>query len=149
MKRAILSSFGLVPLCAVLLLPAPAAKAADDNYAKNEAVAKEMIKAMNDLADAFESVKDKNTAKAAAPKINAVCDKMVDIGKKAETLPKLSQAEDEKLKKALEPELKKATERFTKVVPQAVTNSGNDPDFIASLKRLEEVGKALSKLGGK
>jgi hypothetical protein len=119
------------------------------NYAKHEALYTDMLKALNDLADALESVKDRESAKAAAPKINEVCDRMSELGKRAEATPKVTKSEDDKLKEKFEPQFKKANERLQKVAFQAGANSGGDPDFEKSIKKLEGVGKDLEKLGGK
>jgi hypothetical protein len=142
MRQAILLGAALVLAYPVI------AKADDANYAKHEAIANDLVKTINDLADVMESVKDKDTAKAAAIKINKICDRMSDVGKQIEKLPKLSKEEDDKLKAKLEPQLKKASERLIKAAPEAGLKSGGDTDFINSLKRLDEVGKQLSKIGG-
>ena len=113
---------------------------------KHEKVIKGMVEQMNALADALENVKDKDSAKAAAAKINKICDKMAELGKEAEGLPKLSKSEDEKLKSKYEPELKKAGERMQKVAVEAGIKSGGDPDFLKAMQRLQEVGKDLQKI---
>lgn len=113
---------------------------------KHEAVIKGMVDQLNALADAMESVKDKASAKAAAVKINKVCDRLKELGNEAQGLPKLSKDEDEKLMKKYMPELQKANERLTKVALQAGLASGGEPDFLAAAKRLQEVGKDLQKL---
>src|SRR5438067_6510666 len=91
---------------------------------KHEAVVKNMIKALDDLADALESVKDRDTAKEAAVKINDVCDRLEKLGKQAEGLPKLGKEDDKRLEEKFKPELVKATQRLQKVAFTAGTNSG-------------------------
>src|ERR1051326_8823294 len=56
-------------------------------YAKNEAAIKEVIELMNMLCDALESVKDEQSAKQAAVKINEVCDRLVGLDKRIPSLP--------------------------------------------------------------
>src|SRR5579872_5087790 len=97
MRRSLL--FGLA-----LVLAVPATSRAADTE-KHEALIKDMIKSLDDLGDALESVKDKDTAKTAAVKINKICDKFNEIGKKAQDLPKLSKEEDAALEKKYKPQL--------------------------------------------
>jgi hypothetical protein len=139
MKRSILLGLALV-----LAVPATSHGADTD---KHEALIKDMIKGLDDLGDALESVKDKDTAKTAAVKINKVCDRMTEIGKKAQDLPKLSKDEDAALEKKYKPQLEKVAARIQKVAFAAGMASGGEPDFIKSCMRLEEVGKNLQKVG--
>jgi uncharacterized membrane-anchored protein YjiN (DUF445 family) len=140
MKRLILLGVWVILACSL--------SGCSDNYAKHEAIGNEMVKALNDLADALESVKDKASAKAAATKINEICDRIAEIGKRASALPKVTQSDDNKLKAKFEPELKKVSDRLAQVALKAGAASGGDPDFLNSLKRLEQVGKDMQKLGG-
>jgi hypothetical protein len=117
--------------------------------AKHEAVMKDMIKALDDLGDALATVKDKVTAKAAAVKINEICDRLSALGNKASALPKLSKAQNDALELKYKPQLEKVSKRLEPIAFQAGANSGGEPEFIKSLQRLQEVGTALQKLGGK
>jgi hypothetical protein len=142
MKRIALLGLGLC-----LALP-PAARADQANYDKHVTLVKDMIKALSDLAEALESVKDKDTAKAAAPKIDhKVCDKLEALGKSAEKLPKLEGDEPEKLKKQVKDDLTKQVDRLKKVAYQAGMNSGGEPAFMKSILRLQTASEALNKLG--
>jgi hypothetical protein len=116
---------------------------------QHEVVIKGMVEQLHVLADAFESVKDKDTAKTAAGKINKVCERLSELAKQVKKLPKLTQEEDKRFQKKYEPELAKASRRLQQVAVQAGTNSGGEPEFLKSLGRLQEVGKALQSLGGK
>jgi hypothetical protein len=118
-------------------------------YSKNEAVAQDMVKALSDLADALESVKDRESAKAAAVKINEICDRLEELGKKAEKLPKLTKADNDKLEKKFEPELRKLSDRVQKAGLQAGRNSQGEPSLQKAALRMMDVGKALQKLGNK
>jgi hypothetical protein len=138
--------FFRVGVCVALLFGTSGCGSA---YSKNEEVIKDLIKAMTDLGDALESVKDKESAKAAAAKINEISDRLDAIGKKAEDLPKLTKADSDKLKDKYESELKKQAERMQKVAFQAGANSGGEPEFLKAVKRLESVGKNLQKIGEK
>ncbi len=118
-------------------------------YAENEAIIKDMIKCLNDFADALESVKDPETAKAAATKISQTADEMEALGKKAEKAPKLSKADNDKLENTYMPELEKAQKRFESVAPQAGVKSGGEPTFQEALKKWEQAGTNLQKIGKK
>jgi hypothetical protein len=119
------------------------------DVAKNEAVLKGMMEQLNALADALESVKDKETAKAAAAKINKAADRLDELGKEAKGLPKLSKEEEAKLQKKYQDDLTKAATRMQKAAGPAGLKSGGDPDFLKASMRLEEVGKALQSLDQK
>jgi hypothetical protein len=116
---------------------------------KHEKVVKGLIDQLNELGDALESVKDKESAKAAAVRINKVCDRLKELAKEYEDLPKPSKAEDERLKKKYEGDLKKAAERVQKVAFDAGAKSQGEPDFLKAALRLQEVGKDLQKLDKK
>src|SRR5947207_2032820 len=81
------------------------------SYSKAEAATKELLSAMNDITEALESVKDKETAKAAAPKIEAAVDRMQAAKNKADTI-KGSQADKEKLEKEYMPKVLEVTTRM-------------------------------------
>jgi uncharacterized protein (TIGR03066 family) len=138
-------------LLTLLVLAQPLPTRAQDvtKTSKHETVIKGMIQQLNELGEALESVKDKDSAKAAAVRINKVCDRMTELGKEAEGLPELSKAEDERLKKKYEADLRKVAERVQKVAFQAGAASGGEPDFLKSAMRLQEVGKALQGLDKK
>ncbi len=115
---------------------------------QNEAIIKDMVKCLNDFADALASVKDKETAKAAAGKISKTADELEALGKKAEKAPKLEDAENKKLQMKYAPELEKVTKRLMDVAFTAGVNSGGEPTFLEALKKIEKVGGALQKIGG-
>jgi hypothetical protein len=117
--------------------------------AKHEAVIKAMLEQMNALGDALDSVKDRASAKTAAVKINAICDRMKELGKDAEKLPKLTKADHDKLEKKYGPELEKVVKRVQSVAFQAGANCGGEPDFLKAAMRLQDVGRELGKSGGK
>lgn len=108
-------------------------------YSKQEAAAKDIIKLLNEFADALESVKDPESAKSAAARIDKICDRLDELGKRAQALPKLTQAEDTRLRKQIEPELNQVNERIVKVAFQAGLNSKGEPAFMSSLQKLQQV----------
>jgi hypothetical protein len=116
-------------------------------YEKHEALSKEMIHGLNELAKALESVKDPESAKRAAVRVEKVCDQMEEIEWRAKALPKITKADDERLRQQFEPDFQKTQARLNKVAFQAGVNSKGEPTFVAALKRLETVGRGLQSLG--
>jgi hypothetical protein len=148
MRRTIFASLSLFLAVAVLGCSGDSKKEKDSKAGKesspeskggkHEAVIKGMTEQMSAFADALESVKDKESAKAAAAKIDKVCDRMKELGKEAKDLPKLPKDEDEKLKAKYEPEMKKVQERIKKATPTAAVKSMGEADFVKALQRFSE-----------
>jgi hypothetical protein len=118
-----------------------------DAYSKHEAASQDALKLLTELADAMESVKDPESAKVAAVRINKVCDQLEELEKRVKALPKLSAADDDRLKKKFQPEVDKINQRAAKAAFQAGANSRGEPSFLAAVKRLEQVGKQLQAKG--
>src|SRR5262249_30358963 len=115
--------------------------------ARFEPVVKGMLDQMNALATAYESVKDKNSAKAAAARINQICDRLSDLARQAKALGSPSPTVDDQLQKKYEPELKKAEARLQKAATQAGLLSGGDPDFLKANMRLQDIGTSIQGIG--
>ncbi len=120
-------------------------QADEKNVKEHEAIAKEMLLVLTNFAEALEGVKDMETAKAAAPKIEKVAEDMEKVGKKLKDLPKLSKEEDAEFKKKFDPELMKVSKRLADVAIKAGVASGREPTFLAALKKVEEAGKNFPK----
>src|SRR5262245_57340205 len=99
-----------LPLGLAILLTSAAApaRAADVSTEKHEKLIKDMIKGLDDLTAALESIKDDESATAGAKKINAVCDRFDKLADEAKKLEKLPKEKDEELKKKFEKDLKKS-----------------------------------------
>lgn len=119
------------------------------NLARHEAVIKGAIELLNELADALEGVKDRASARVAAVKIDKVCDRLGELSREAESLPRIRKVEDERLQKKYEREIRKASDRMETAAFRAAPNSGGDPAFLKAVARLEEVGNSLDKIGKK
>lgn len=118
----------------------------DANKGKQEAAMTDSVKILGEYADAIESVKDKQTGKEAAVKINTVCDKMEALAASTSTLPKVeNKAEFDKFMTAkVIPEMEKVMKRASKdKVANAVVLSGGDESFT---KAMERWGPAFNKL---
>jgi hypothetical protein len=106
------------------------------NYGKAEAATQDMIAAMNDIAAAMESVQDKETAKVAAPKIEAGIDKM-QVAKNKLDVVKGTKAEKDKLEKEYMPKIEEAGARLKKVALTATLKSGGEPTFMKALEKMQ------------
>lgn len=120
-----------------------------NNAAKHEAVFKSTIEQLNELTDALESIKDRASARAAAVRINKVCDRLKELAKEAQGLPRLRKAEDKRLLEKYEWEIRKTRDRLETAAFTAARKSGGDPDYLKAAERLVEVGKDFEKLGTK
>ncbi len=107
-------------------------------YAKAEPATKQMIAAMNDISEAMESVKDKESAKAAAPKIEAAVDKMKEAKKTLETV-KGTKADEEKLNKEYLPKIAEVTTRMQKAGASAGAKCEAEPTFMKALEKMQTI----------
>ena len=112
------------------------ASGCSSNYGKAEEATKQMLSAMDELSAALESVKDKETAKAAAPKIEAASQRMIDAKKKLEPL-KGSKAEEEKLAKEYKGKMEEAAKRLQSGDYSSMVKSDSEPTFLKAVKTLE------------
>jgi hypothetical protein len=137
----------VLPFLGVALLALSAFGCGNDAYEKNDKTMGEMVAAMKDMEEAFKSVKDQDSAKAAAVKIEKVCDDMDAIAKKVETLPKITKSESDKLEAKYKGEMEAIGGRMKDVAVEAGKNSGGEESFMKALKRLESVGKNMETVG--
>jgi hypothetical protein len=107
-------------------------------YSQAEQAVKEMISSMNDMSTTLESVKDKATAKAAAPKIEAAFDRLQEAKKKGDAA-KGTQADKDRLEKEYMPKVKEATERWFKATLAATVASGGEPTFLKAMEKAKNL----------
>lgn len=117
------------------------------SYAQHEKVTEELVGQMEELASAMESVKDRESAGAAATRIIAICDKLDDLAKRAKKLPKITKRDDEKLRDKYMPRLEAVSARIKAVAFSARRASRGDPSFLAAMKRLEQTGRKMQQMG--
>ena len=139
MQRSITLGIGLIL--------AVAAVGCDTSYKKHEALVKDVIVVLNDMGDALESVKDPASAKAAAAKIDGICDRFKDIRDKVDALPKLSKSDDEKLVKNWKSDLDKAMSRVRAAGQQASQKAGATVELENSIKRFQYIGATFGGIG--
>ena len=100
-----------------------------------ESITKDMIKAMNEMADVLESIKDKDSAEKAKPKLEALSKKMKDLKERADKLKV-----DDKKKKELEEKYKDEVAKAGMRLFGALAKVGSNPDAAAALKSLDLKG---------
>lgn len=137
----------LVFILCVFAVPVTTIRADQANYDKHEQIYKSVLKALSDLADALESVKDMNTARQAAPKVEDVCNRLKKIVDDVKKLTKLEAEERKKLDAAYLPELQKVSDRLQNVALQAGVSAGGEAAFTKALKSLETVADSLKAIG--
>lgn len=136
MRRSIILGVGLFLVFVVAGCKRDSAK----DRAKVEALVEETFTALNDLADALESIKDPASAKTAAKKIHNAFDRLEEIGKKANALPKLSQSDKDALRDKYKDDLKKVSKRIESAGFEAGKMAGNNnPDLLNAIRRQETV----------
>ena len=91
-------------------------------YSQAEDAVKRMLRAMDDISAALESVKDPATAKAAAPKIESAVAQMQQAKNQGD-LVQGTTADKEKLERAYMPKVKEAADRLLK----ASLSAGSPP----------------------
>jgi len=104
-----------------------------------ESITDEMISQFGALSAAFDGVKDKESAEAAAKKIDTIGDDMVEIVKRGSALKDPSA----EVQAELEKKVAEATSGYTEKMTVAMTSLAADPEAIGVL------GEAMKKFGEK
>jgi hypothetical protein len=78
----------------------------------HEAIYKDLVGLMNDMATVFEGVKDKASAEAAKPKLQEINKRLKEIGERAKKAGKISKAKADSLEKKYKPQLEAAGKRL-------------------------------------
>jgi hypothetical protein len=112
-------------------------RAAD--LAEHEKIMKDVIKAMNAMADVLDKIDNSESAKAARPKLEAVVKRLVELKKKEDTLDKLSREEEQGLKKKYASDLKKIHDRFFNAGMKLAKN-GAFPEIKDIFERMQKLG---------
>jgi hypothetical protein len=139
----ILGGVGALVVIVAVVLVLMLARGGGGGFGQHEEAMKESLQLMGELEAALNEVKDQNSARVAAGKIEKVCDRVEALGKRVKALPKLTPAEDKQLQAKYKPQTDALTQRMQKVGFQAGMNSGGEPSFVAAAKRLTRVGQAF------
>jgi hypothetical protein len=105
----------------------------------------EMVGALKELLAALESVQDAETAKAAAVRINAVCDRLEKVAQEGKDLT-ISKSKEKELEDRINQELKSLESRMEQAGMQAALKCGDEPTFMAAIQRLQVVGQAMQSM---
>ncbi len=116
-------------------------------YKQHEKLSEDVIDQMRELTAALESVTDRNSAKAAALRINRVCDKLEEIINAEKKLPRLTRAENRRLKEKVDNETEKLDREIEGIASRAAKASRAEPTFLAAAKRLIKVSNRLGEMG--
>jgi hypothetical protein len=117
---------------------------------KHEAVVKDSVDAMNEFVSALESVKDSDTAKQAAARIDKVILRFEEIGKTAQALPHVTKSQRDSLDKKMADGIKSLDERMAKLGPEIGIKSGAAaPELMKAIDRFHSamfaIGTSLTK----
>lgn len=118
-----------------------------DPYKETETALKEMVACFEEFATVMESIKDPQSAKAGTERINKVCDRMEKATARLEQLPKLTSAQNERLKNEIQPRIDANTQRMARVAAQVRAATQRDPAFQAALQRFQQIGNKLQRIG--
>jgi hypothetical protein len=119
------------------------------DYAKSEALTRDVIKTFQDLTEVLDSITDKESAKSAAAEIDKISDRFEEWIKAAEKLPRLKKEDEDKLTKQFEAEQKNMMTKMAMTAAKAGKNSGGEPTFLASMTRLGGIAGKLQALGAR
>jgi hypothetical protein len=110
---------------------------------QQEQVLKDIVQVMREFRQTLESVKDQDSARAAASRLDALSDRLDALTKKAKGLPKVSRAEDERLKAKYKPEMDQLEQGMQQVGVQAGMNSRGEPSFMAALQKFGQTAMRM------
>ncbi len=112
------------------------------------AINKDTVKCINEYAMALRGVRNPETAKEAAAKIDKLSEQMENLKKRAEALPKTTrrldrphdaQPEDQEAEKKQMQELKQVIDRAAKAWAQAEKKANGEPAFTKAVQRFERL----------
>lgn len=113
------------------------------SYSKHEAVADEMMVLLEDFVVILEGIDSPESARLAAPKIDALTNRMQELADRAKKLPKISRRENDRLKRKIERKTKELEPRSRKAATNAASKARGEPNFMASMKKLMRVSNSL------
>jgi len=88
----------------------------------HESLSGEMVDTMNQMTKVLAEVKDKDSAKSAGPKLEALGKEMKDIQKRSEALGKPDEAAQKSLKESFEKPMSEAMDKFMKEMMRIAMN---------------------------
>jgi Sec-independent protein translocase protein TatA len=114
---------------------------------QHEGAMKESLQLMAEFENAMNEVKDQNSARVAAAKIQQLCDRLEALANKVRALPKITPVEAKQLQDKYKAQADGFAQRMQQVGFQAGMNSRGEPSFVAAAQRLVRVGQSLKQMG--
>jgi biopolymer transport protein ExbB/TolQ len=102
----------------------------------HEGVAKDMVAKLQEMVNVLKTVKDKDSASAAAPKLKAISADMKELKKQADALGKPSEADEKKMKADLQKPMMEAMGDMMKEMMRIQMAGITSPDFEAAMKEV-------------
>lgn len=118
-------------------------------YGKHKRLADEAIDIMEEVVSAMESITDQPSAAAAAERIDRATDRLESLAERAEKLPKISKADDKRLREEMDEKMDGLKGRMTAASMQAARFARSEPKLLAALTRMRNVGMKMQKSGGR
>jgi hypothetical protein len=104
--------------------------------ASHESAAREIVGILEEVIAALDSVRDANTARQAATRIDALSGRIEALAERVRNLPKITKSEDERLQQKYGAQLASLTIRLKNSSERATMNSQNDITLLQSLLRM-------------
>jgi uncharacterized lipoprotein YehR (DUF1307 family) len=104
----------------------------------HESLTKDAIKLTNEMADVLESIKDKDSAEKAKPKLEKLAEKFKDLKKRMDKIGKPDKAKEEALEKKYKSDAEAAGKRLVTALGKAAAVPGG-ADAIKSLGSLKDL----------
>jgi hypothetical protein len=108
---------------------------------------REAMRIMKDLAAVMESVKDRESARVAAARIEGICDRLEMLVRRAQNLPAIPPEEQQKRQERFDAEMGPTNARMYDLGKQAALNAQGEPAFISAAQRLIQVNQKWKEVG--
>ena len=116
------------------------------NYAKHEAAEREALDILKDLATALQSIKDPQSARSAAGRIQIIWDRLETLIQKVQNLPALTVGERRKLDDTLSAEGGPVIVQLFDLARQAARNAQGEATFVSTLERIAKLSERYKLL---
>jgi hypothetical protein len=115
------------------------------NYKKREANIHAAIQETNNLAEVLENVKDRESARALAPRIAALVQTLDNLKTQDNALPQLSKKDEDRLANAYRLAMENAHRRMVMALMGAQKKADGEPSFVEAMKKMQALNE---KFGG-
>jgi hypothetical protein len=115
------------------------------NYKRHEANTLTAIQEINNLAGVLETVKDRESAKAAAPRVEVLVQTLDDLKTRDNALPKLAKEDEDRLANAYKLAMEDAQRRMIMALIEAQKKADGEPAFLQALTKLQALGAKFNE----